>query len=80
MLTAQTTYRFSPQEVTFAPLHWHLLRNGNIPRCNMSNVLLGTTVSEGNPLSRFANEILVVMAYSDGGRPNPRVGKGRAAV
>ena len=26
------------------------------------------------------NEILVVMAYSDGGRPNPRVGKGRAAV
>jgi hypothetical protein len=26
------------------------------------------------------NEILVVMAYSDGTRPNPRVGKGRAAV
>ena len=26
------------------------------------------------------DEILMVMAYSDGGRPSPRVGKGRAAV
>lgn len=26
------------------------------------------------------NEILMIMAYSDGGRPRPRVGKGRAAV
>jgi hypothetical protein len=25
-------------------------------------------------------EILVVMAVSDGGRPNPRVGKGRSVV
>jgi hypothetical protein len=26
------------------------------------------------------DEILVVMAISDGGRPHPRVGKGRAAT
>jgi len=26
------------------------------------------------------NEILMVMAYSDGGRPAARIGKGRAAV
>ena len=26
------------------------------------------------------NEILAIMAFSDGGRPSPRVGKGRAAV
>jgi hypothetical protein len=26
------------------------------------------------------DEILVIMAVSDGGRPHPRVGKGRAAT